>query len=53
MKTIIYYVIYCGAAVSSTHYESRSAAEKAAKLYTRISGYEWRVRMMVGTVATD
>lgn len=53
MKTIIYYVIYCGAAISSTRYVNRLAAEKAAKLYTRISGYEWRVRMMVGSVAYD
>ena len=53
MKTIIYYVIYCGAAVGGYQYATLQAAQKAAKLYTRISGCEWRVRMMVGTVATD
>ena len=53
MKTIIYYVIYCGAAVGNYHYATLQAARKAAELYTRISGHEWRVRMMVGTVATD
>ena len=53
MKTIIYYVIYCGAMVGGFQYATRMAAEKAAKLYSKVSGCEWRVRMMVGTVATD
>lgn len=53
MKTIIYYVIYCGAMVGGFQYANRMAAEKAAKLYSKVSGHEWRVRMMVGTVATD
>lgn len=47
----IYYIIYCGSAISSHYYMTKSAAYKAAQLYTNISGYEWRVRMMVGTVS--
>lgn len=48
---MIYYVIYCGSAIGSTLYMTKNAAYKAARLYTNISGHEWRVRMMVGTVS--
>lgn len=48
---VIYYIIYCGSAIGSTYYMTKSAAYKAAQLYTNISGHEWRVRMVIGTVA--
>lgn len=50
---IIYYVIYCSAAISSTYYSTALAAEKAARLYTNISGHEWKVRKMIGTINKD
>ena len=51
MKTIIYWAIYCGGFMGSCHYATEQAAIKAAKMYSNLSGREWRVRMIVGTVA--
>lgn len=53
MKTVMYYIIYCGSAIGSCHYATKLAAGKAARLYTNISGHEWRIRLMVGRIAEE